>query len=461
MAKAARAGHDLAAAAVTGHYAARVSETASRAAGGGAAPTGPRLVRWWHPAILSVTAFAMASGFAQYIATATLPDVAGAFGKEGEGGAPAAEVGLSGTTLGLGLAAIRLASLASLPITGSADHFGRRPVLLACTVAGLASTAAAALSPSFWWFVALLALARPLMSSTNALSGVVAAEETSLADRAKAIALVTAGYGAGAGIGPALRGIFGEGLGFRALYLLMLIPLAAVLLLSRWLEEPGRYQALREAVPTAPGLRQLSAAWRHGRVVRARLVVVAVLAFAFAYVTGPFNTYLFLYAESVVGMSSAATALMTVLGGGLGGLAGLFLGRWAADALGRRLAAAATHVLVAAAGMLTYGGSAAGVVAGYLVTVTAMAAYAPAFLALAAELFTTAVRATASGVGVVAGVLGAVAGLLAFGWLSEATGGFETAAVLVAAPALAATLLFATVPETRGRELDQEGPAVR
>ena len=55
-------------------------------------------------------------------------------------------------------------------------------------------------SPGYWWFVVIFALGRPFLSSTNALSQVTAAEQTSSADRAKAVALVAAGYGVGAGL---------------------------------------------------------------------------------------------------------------------------------------------------------------------------------------------------------------------------------------------------------------------
>ena len=52
------------------------------------------------------------------------------------GGSIADKVGLSGTSLGVGLAIIRLASLASLPLIGIADRFGRRRMILGRDVRG-------------------------------------------------------------------------------------------------------------------------------------------------------------------------------------------------------------------------------------------------------------------------------------------------------------------------------------
>jgi MFS family permease len=418
-----------------------------------------RLHGWRHPAILALAATAMASGFAQFAATTALGDIAQAFGKEtGAGGSVVAQVGLSGTTLGVGLAIIRLASLGALPLAGLADRHGRRRVLLGTVAAGLAVTAVAALSPGYWWFVALFAVARPLLSATNTLDGVVAAEETETRDRAKAIALVTAGYGIGAGLTALIRGVAGEGLGFRGLFALALVPLAVTPLLARRLEEPDRYQRLRVAADPATAAVQPRVLGRIRADLRPRLRLLAVLAFAIAFVTGPANTFLFVYAENALGMPRSATAAM-VLAAGPVGLAGLLLGRWAADALGRRRTAGGTQAVVALACMLTYSGSRPAVAAGYLLGILAAAAYAPSFGALSAELFPTSVRATVAGwLFGVAGVVGAVTGLVAFGRLADVLASFGGAAVLVAAPVVLASLLFARLPETRGRELEQTAP---
>src|SRR6202020_3158839 len=96
---------------------------------------------------------AFASGFAQFGVVAALGDVARGFGQVNLGATLADQAGLSGTDLGIGLAIMRLASLGALPITGLADRFGRRRVLLVAAGLGLAMTAAAAASPRYSWFV--------------------------------------------------------------------------------------------------------------------------------------------------------------------------------------------------------------------------------------------------------------------------------------------------------------------
>jgi MFS family permease len=416
-----------------------------------------RLHGWRHPAILAAAATAVASGFAQFGATAALGDVAHAFGAEGNAGSLVARVGLSGTTLGIGLAVVRLASLGSLPLAALADRHGRRRMLLGCIAAGLAVTALAALSPGFWWFVALFAFGRPLLSATNAIAAVIAAEETNSRHRAKAIALVTAGYGIGAGLTALLRGVAGEGLGFRGLFALALVPLAATPLLARWLEEPDRYQRLQAVGDPGVAAVRPPILGRVRAELRQRLWLLGALAFAIAFVTGPANTFLFVYAENALGMSRSATAAM-VLAAAPVGLVGLLVGRWAADTIGRRVTAASTQVVVALGGMLTYSGPRSAVAAGYLLAILAAAAYAPSFGSISAELFPTSVRGTAAGWLAAAGVLGAVAGLVAFGLLADALDSFATTAVLVTTPVILASLLFARLPETRGMELEQSAP---
>ncbi|HJW58902.1 MAG TPA: MFS transporter, partial [Actinomycetota bacterium] len=416
-----------------------------------------RLHGWRHPAILAVAAATVASGFAQFGATSALGDVARAFGETSDGTSVVARVGLSGTTLGIGLAIVRLASLASLPLAALADSYGRRRMLLGCVTGGLAVTALAALSPGYWWFVALFAFGRPMLSATNAIAVVVAAEETETRDRAKAIALMTAGYGIGAGLTALVRGVAGDGLGFRGLFALAVVPLAAVPLLARRLEEPDRFQRLRTTEEPELAAARPAVLGRVRADLGPRLWLLAVLAFSIAFVTGPMNTFLFVYAENALGMSRSATAAMVLAAGPIG-LAGLLIGRWAADRLGRRITAAGAQAMVALAGMLTYSGSRTAVAAGYLAAILVASAYAPSFGALSAELFPTSVRATVAGWLVAAGVLGAVAGLVAFGLLTDALASFATAAVLICAPVVLTCVLFARLPETRGLELEQSAP---
>jgi MFS family permease len=113
---------------------------------------------------------------------------------------------------------------------------------------------------------------------------------------------------------------------------------------------------------------------------------------------------------------------------------------------------------MALTGILTYSGSKTALLIGYELAVLAASTFAPAAGALANELFPTSVRASVAGWNVAASVAGAVAGLLAFGAIADVGDRFAVGAAVTFLPAVLATGLFALLPETRGRELEDLWP---
>lgn len=433
-------------------------------------------------AVMAATAASLITGFAQFTAVVALGDVAAAFGeRDPQDATLAGAAGISFTALGAGLATIRLASLAGLPLAAVADRSGRRRTLLVLLGVGLVLTAAAAGSQGFWWFVVALALARPGLSAVNAIAGVVAAEETDSRDRSAAMGAVTVGYGLGSGSVTVVRAVFADVFGFRGLFLLALVLLVVGLpVLWRIVPEPARFtrwqrgdgvslpglpvgQPSASAGPSpvtpAGGLvaspasrgRGLLGPWR--APLRRSLAVLALTTLAVAFVAGPATGLLFVYGENVLEVNPALVGAAVAGAAPLGAL-GLVLGRFGADHFGRRVTAAAAQVGLAVAATVTYSGSVPALIGGYLAVLFASSAYAPPTGALAAELFPTRVRATAAGWLTVAGVLGAVGGLMTFGFASDATESAAGGAVTVALPAALVAAAFALIPETRGRELE-------
>ena len=412
----------------------------------------PPLVRSWRDRrVIAVALLAMAAGFGQFGVVAALGDVARSFGHLSHGVSLADQAGLAGTKLGIGLAVIRLAALAGLPLAAAADRLGRRRTLIGCVAVGLAFTALSALSPGYWWFVVIFAVGRPFLSATNALASVCAAEETATANRSCAVALVAAGYGLGAGLTAFIHGLAHSVLGFRGIVALALVPLVLLRFLARSVEEPDRFA--REV-----GRAHLPVLAAVGPEFRARLAVVALLTFALSVITGPANSFVFLYAENVVRLSGQVTSGMVALAA-VAGLGGLLLGRFLADRVGRRPAAAGSIAAMAGFGVLTYSGSRPGVIVGYVLGVLAAATLAPAAGSFVNELFPTRVRASIAGWQLAAGVLGASVGLVVFGEVADVNHRFGTAAVLTFLPALASLALFLLLPETRGRELEDLWPS--
>ncbi|HET6965659.1 MAG TPA: MFS transporter [Acidimicrobiales bacterium] len=417
---------------------------------GGTAARGPlRLHTWSDPAVVAVAFAALAGGMGQFGAVAALGDVARAFGQVSHGATVADQAGLSGTVLGVGLAVIRLASLGGLPVAGMADRFGRRRILLITLATGLTLTALAAASPGYWWFVAIFACGRPLLSGADAVIQVTAAEHTGKDDRAKAIALAAAGYGVGAGFIAVLHGLASGVLGFRGLMAVALLPVGGLLWLRRRLEEPDRFTVsmsnLDRPVPILGAV---------GLPYRRRLGIVTGLAFAISVITGPANGFVFLYADNILHQPGYATAAM-VVGAGASGLVGLILGQMLADRVGRRWTGSLAMIGIALCGLLAYSGSTGELDAGYIIGVGVGSILAPAAGAMLNELFPTSVRASVAGWWIAAGVAGAATGLVLFGAVSDVGGRFGAAAAVTFLPAAAAAGLFWLLPETRGLEPEQ------
>jgi MFS family permease len=413
----------------------------------------PRLSGWRSAPVVAVALAALASGFGQFGVVAALGSVASTFGHVTSGPSLADQAGLSGSALGIGLAVIRLSSLGGLPVTGLADRFGRRVMILGSLSVGLGLTVAAAASPGYWWFVAIFACGRPALSATNGLAQLVAAEQTSSSERAKAIALVAAAYGVGAGLTAIVHSLAASVLGFRGLLLLALVPLVGVVLLERALVEPDRF-----AIEAARAEHPLPVLGAVERPYRRRLAVVCTIALLLSVITGPANSFVFLYAENVAKLPGWATAAM-VVGAGATGLLGLLLGRYLADRVGRRPAAALGMVATGLFGVVTYLGPHLALVGGYVLGVLSGATLAPAAGALVNELFPTSVRASVTGWWLASGVLGAAGGLALFGVLADVGNRFGNAAAEVFLPATLGAALFLALPETRGGELEAASPA--
>ncbi|MFO8076733.1 MAG: MFS transporter [Egibacteraceae bacterium] len=416
----------------------------------GREPAGPS--SWRQPAVLTAAALSVPVGFAQFGPAAALSDVASTFGTAAVDPDAVEQLALSGGVIGLGYAVIRLSSLGSLAVAGSADRFGRRAVLLSTVAVGLVLTATSALAWSYWAFVAIFALGRPFLSASNAVAGVTAAEYTDTKNRSAAIVLVAAGYAVGTGLTLIVRYLGGDALGFRGLFGLAAVPLVLLPLAARKLKETARFTAVERTERAA----------MLGRVptsVLPRLLLLMLLTGSIALVTGPANTYVFFYGEQVAGLSIGTVTLAGLIGGPVG-LLGLLAGRWGADHVGRRVTSAAAMCFAAAGGVLLYSGlDGWSVVLGYPIALAGQAAYGPPAGALDAELFRTENRATVAGWLTVSGVLGASAGLLAFGLLWEVIG-FAAAALVLFAPVALVAWLYLLLPETRHAELDAEETAV-
>ena len=351
---------------------------------------------------------ALVAGFAQFGAISSLNDVAKHFGHLSSTRSLQSVVGLSGSMLGLGLAALRLASLASLPLAALADRWGRTRVLRRTIAVGLLATAAAALSPNYWVFVLCFAFARPLLSAATTLVQVITVELASTKRRINRLVIMAAGAGIGAGLSAILHSLIRGPDSFRWLFSLTLLPVFVIVPMLRIIPEPLQRSS------DAP-LARLGAVPRQ---LRGRLAIVATVAFAVGMISGPANGFTFVYGEGVLKMSPREVATIVTLSA-FTGLAGLLASQRLSRTVGRRWTVALGVLFTAVTATYAYSGGRTSFIIGYMVGVCAGGLLSPALTAISTEIFTHSVRATAAGWIVVFGVLGAVFGLVVFGWVGD------------------------------------------
>jgi MFS family permease len=389
---------------------------------------------------------ALFAGFAQFGAVASLADVAKHFGHVTRSTSLASQVGLSGSVLGLGLAVLRLASLGALPLASLADRLGRIRLVRQTLWLGLAVTAAAALSPNYWIFVACFALGRPLLSTASTLLQVMTVELSTTARRVGRLAVVGAGAGAGAGLSAILHGAIRSSGSFRWLFALAIVPVVAVGGLLRQVPEPSTRDTDLLARIGAVSQEYRGSLWR-----------VALVVGVLGMIGGPANGFVFVYGESILHISPPKVALM-VSCAAVTGLVGLLLSRWLADQWGRRTTAALGLLASGLSATLAYGGGKTLFIVGYLLGVGAGGLVTPVITALGTEIFPHHVRATAAGWLVVAGVLGATLGLALFGAVGDVlhtsgSAALRWPAVVTFVPMLWTAALLRALPDSAKQEL--------
>lgn len=361
------------------------------------------------------------------------------------------DLGASEGQLGYALSLIRVGALLSVALGRTADHFGRRRLLLISVLAYTVATAATGLSQGLATFVIFQLAATVFLVAELSLAQVVIAEEFPAEWRGRGQGMLGAFGALGAGLAAILFPVMQHtSLGWRGLYLIGIAPLLIITYLQRVLPETRRWQGLQAALSERRS--SLFAVFQRG--LRWRFGVLTVIAAAASFAAGSALGFVSFRATNDFGWTPAQVSTMVITGGGIGFWGWFVFGRLV-DVLGRR-----------AVGAIALVGGAAAIVAFYRTTwllasftgiVFLESGAAIAINALGTELFPTRVRATAKAWITNAGIIGGMLGLAAVGAGSSVLGGAERVIALLAiVPALAAPLLF-LLPETGKRELESLG----
>jgi putative MFS transporter len=233
-------------------------------------------------------------------------------------------------------AVVGLGAVAAFVLSAQADRIGRRRLLLVTIVGYTAAGALTALSPNLPWLAAAQFSAQVFLGAEWAVAVTIVVEEFPAAERGRALGIVTSMNTLGGifvGI-LAFVGLQSTPIGWRAFFVVGLLPLVVIAVARRSMRETERYVAVRSD-PSSERLNHASLweAWRPayradvlavGLVTFFRHATVAAAAFWWAY-----------YAQAEVGMSVSLSGLYLAAAGVLGAVGFVVAGRLM-DRFGRK-----------------------------------------------------------------------------------------------------------------------------
>ena len=356
----------------------------------------------------------------------------------------------------LGSIALLASAFGGIAFGVIADRFGRTQALMGSILVYSVFTFLCGLSQTVWQ-LALCRVGLGLgMGGEWASGAALVAETWSARDRGKALGLMQSAWAIGYGAAAAVTGFILPRWGWRWVFFVGVLPALLTLWIRRGVEEPAIWRARQSGAGsgqrTGLGLGEVFAA---GRL---RLTIVVTLMNACTlFAWWGFNLWLPGYLSLPADRGGVGLSPETMSGFVVAMQVGMWLGYvtfgYAGDRIGRRRAYV-TYLIAAAALILAYVSVRSPLVLLLLGPFVAFFAtgYFSGFGAVTAEIYPTAIRATAQGLTYNTGRIASAAAPFAVGTLAQ-THGFGTALSICSAAFLLAAVLWIWIPETRGRQL--------
>ncbi len=334
-----------------------------------------------------------------------------------------------------------------------ADRFGRTRALSLSILLYSIFTAACGLAQNVVQ-LALFRIGLGLGMGGEWASGAALVSETWPAEhRGKALGLMQSCWAIGYGAAALVTMLVLPRYGWRAVFLVGVLPALLTLWIRRHVPEPALWRQARTTRAASGGLRSVL----HGRLLRttaALTLMNAATMFAWWGLNLWIPTYLSLpRAEGGIGLTAVVMSSFVVA---------MQVGMWfgyvtfgfVSDRFGRK-PAYVTYVLVASVLVLLYGLTRTPTILLFLGPFVAFfgTGYFSGFGAITAEIYPTVVRATAQGFTYNIGRLASAAAPFVVGSLAQ-TRGFGVAFTVTSVAFLAAAICWVWIPETRGRSLD-------
>ena len=331
-----------------------------------------------------------------------------------------------------------------------ADRVGRVRAMTWSILIYSVATAGLATAGAIWQLIVWRTLVGIGMGGEWSCGSVLVAETWPAEHRAKAMGIMQSGWAIGALIAAAVSGLVLERFGWRLLFLIGALPAAAAFLIRRRIPEP-RVWTERKAS---------DAKWIDifsprvlNRTIVATLVAASVLVAFWGLVTWLPAFLASPVSEGGAGLTITKSAMWLIVLQ-LGAFAGYVTFGWIADRIGRRPAFTLFMIgATAVVPLFAFGARSAltllalGPLVGYFAH-----GYFSLFGAMLAELFPTAIRASAQGFCYNAGRLASAAAPILIGSAAPKYGLSAALSVDALFFALGAVLIW-LLPETRGTEL--------
>ncbi len=371
-----------------------------------------------------------------------------------------ASFGLGKADLGDFTSITRLGALPAFLFVPLADRIGRRRVVLISVIGMSLGSMLTAASQSSTQFVLCQFATRTFLITAGIVAVVIVTEEFPAEHRGWGIGMLSGVAAIGFGMGALVYGFVNRlPLGWRALYLVGVVPLLLLPWLRRGVTETQRFTRARGAALDREGigaalagaLRPLAALFReHPR----RAVALGLIGSLSSAGIGVSFTFISEFLQTMRGWSPGAFAGMSIFFGAFGIIGNPMSGRLA-DRFGRRTIIVVTLLAFPLVATAFYAGPAALVALPWTAMVFLNMAGGVMLRALTTELFPTAFRGAAGGTQAMLETLGVVTGLFLYSRGMEWLGNQEIVIPLLSLATLVAAAAVFLVPETARRELEQ------
>ncbi|MEP6732352.1 MAG: MFS transporter [bacterium] len=371
----------------------------------------------------------------------------------------------------LGLTKVQAGALGSITLLGGAvgglifghiaDRFGRTRALMASVLLYSIFTAACGLSQTLWQFALFRALLGLGMGGEWASGAALVSETWPAKHRGRALGFMQSSWAIGFASAAMVVGFVLPRWGWRAVFFVGILPAFFVLWVRRNVEEPEVWKTQQRARLAGGAAHVAATASRFSDMFRGKMLRLtsavtfmnACCLFGWWGLNGWVPAYLSLpVAQGGVGLSTNTMSWFIVAMQG-----GMWLGYvtfgYMTDAIGRKRVYVA-YLLVASVLLPLYGSMKIPLILLLLGPFVAFfgTGFFSGFGAVTAELYPTAIRATAQGFTYNLGRIASAAAPFTVGKLAT-THGFSVAFTITGAAYLLGAIAWAGIPETKGREL--------